>query len=161
MLRLDWNLLFNIINLVLLYFLMKRFLFRPVNTILEKRQAEADEQFARAGEAKNQAMDEKQQYEKLLKDAEKEKEKIVVSARKEASEEYGRILEDAREKADDIVKSARRDAEAEKKAVLNQADAQLKDMIVAAAAKMAGVGEDADSDRKLYDRFIEKANQSL
>ena len=29
MLRLDWNLLFNIINLIILYALMKRFLFKP------------------------------------------------------------------------------------------------------------------------------------
>ena len=42
MLRLDWNLLFNIINLIILYALMKRFLFKPVNAILEKRQQEAD-----------------------------------------------------------------------------------------------------------------------
>ena len=40
MLRLDWNLLFTVINLLILYFLMKRFLFKPVNEILEKRQQE-------------------------------------------------------------------------------------------------------------------------
>ena len=45
MLRLDWNILFNIINLIILYLLMKRFLFKPVNAILEKRQQAADAQF--------------------------------------------------------------------------------------------------------------------
>ena len=48
MLRLDWNILFNIINLIILYLLMKRFLFKPVNAILEKRQQAADAQFAEA-----------------------------------------------------------------------------------------------------------------
>ena len=45
MLRLDWNLLFTVINLLLLFVLMKMFLFKPVQKILDERQAEADRQF--------------------------------------------------------------------------------------------------------------------
>ncbi|MEI3139219.1 MAG: ATP synthase F0 subunit B [Lachnospiraceae bacterium] len=37
MLRLDWNLVFTVINLLILYVLMRKFLFKPVNEILEKR----------------------------------------------------------------------------------------------------------------------------
>lgn len=55
MLRLDWNILFNIINLIILYLLMKRFLFKPVNAILEKRQQAADAQFAEADRQKAEA----------------------------------------------------------------------------------------------------------
>ena len=41
MLRLDWNLLFTVINLLLLFVLMKIFLFKPVQKIIAARQAEA------------------------------------------------------------------------------------------------------------------------
>ena len=47
MLRLDWNILFNIINLIILYLLMKRFLFKPVNAILEKPMRSLPRQIAR------------------------------------------------------------------------------------------------------------------
>ena len=48
MLRLDWNLLFTVINLLLLFVLMKIFLFKPVQKIIAARQAEADKQFDEA-----------------------------------------------------------------------------------------------------------------
>lgn len=159
MLRLDWNILFNIINLLILYFLMKRFLFKPVNAILEKRQAEADLQLARAGDKENQAQEKMQQYEKLLTDAETEKERLLADARKEASAEYERIVGEAKGKAGTIVEEARKDAETEKETILRQADVQLRDMVVNAAARVAGVAGDSCSDRALYDRFLEKAGQ--
>lgn len=159
MLRLDWNILFNIINLLILYFLMKRFLFKPVNAILEKRQAEADSQFAQADEREAQAQEKKQQYEKMAADIEIEKEKVMAEARKEAAAEYERIVDEAQGRAGDIVEKARKNAEAEKEATLRQADAQVRDLVVAAVARMAGMAEDAESDRALYDKFLEKANQ--
>ena len=43
MLRLDWNLVFTVINLLILYVLMRKFLFKPVNEILEKRGAQGEQ----------------------------------------------------------------------------------------------------------------------
>lgn len=40
MLRIDINLLFTIVNLLVLYFLMKKFLFKPVREVLAKRQGD-------------------------------------------------------------------------------------------------------------------------
>ena len=66
MLRLDWNILFNIINLIILYLLMKRFLFKPVNAILEKRQQAADAQFAEADRQKAEAKESQEHYDALV-----------------------------------------------------------------------------------------------
>lgn len=38
MLSLDWNLLITVINLVIFYVLLRIFLFKPVNNIIEKRE---------------------------------------------------------------------------------------------------------------------------
>ena len=48
MLRVDINLVFTIINLLVLYLLMKKFLFGPVVAVMEKRKAMIEEQFANA-----------------------------------------------------------------------------------------------------------------
>ena len=80
MLRLDWNLLFTVINLLILYVLMKRFLFKPVNEILEKRQREEDARLSAAEEAKNSALKSKEEYEASIKNAEQEKKKIMQQA---------------------------------------------------------------------------------
>lgn len=46
MLRIDSNILWTIINLLILYALMKHFLFQPVHDILEKRKQEIESDFA-------------------------------------------------------------------------------------------------------------------
>lgn len=46
MLRIDSNILWIIINLLILYALMKHFLFQPVHDILEKRKQEIESDFA-------------------------------------------------------------------------------------------------------------------
>ena len=46
MLRVDWNLLLTIINLLLLFVLMRIFLFKPVQKIIAARQAEAEKEIA-------------------------------------------------------------------------------------------------------------------
>lgn len=49
MLQLDvWNVLFTIINLLILFVLMRIFLYKPVQKIIAKRQEEADRQFGEA-----------------------------------------------------------------------------------------------------------------
>jgi F-type H+-transporting ATPase subunit b len=159
MLRLDWNIVFNIINLLILYFLMKRFLFAPINAILAKRQEEADSRFAQADEKEVQAQECQKKYELLLQDAEKEKEKIMMQARQDASAESGRILDQAREQSQDIVKKAEQDAQKEKALVLQQADKEIKDMVLTAAAKMVGAENSTQNDSALYDKFIENTRK--
>lgn len=154
MLRLDWNILFNIINLLILYLLMKRFLFKPVNEILTKRQAEADGRFAEADAKEAQAKESCEKYEALLQNAESEKERIVAEARTEASKEYGHIVDDAKRAADDIVENAKTDARKEKSTMMKQADAQIREMVLSAAAKMAGEVVGSENDSRLYDKFL-------
>ena len=160
MLRLDWNILFNIINLIILYLLMKRFLFKPVNAILEKRQQAADAQFAEADRQKAEAKESQEHYDALVQGAEDEKKRIVADARQEASAEYGRIVSEAKDKADGIVEKAKADAENEKAAAMQQADAAVRDMVVTAAARMVAMKGAKESDRALYDEFLAETKEA-
>ena len=160
MLRLDWNILYNIINLIILYLLMKRFLFKPVNAILEKRQQAADAQFAEADRQKAEAKESQEHYDALVQGAEDEKKRIVADARQEASAEYGRIVSEAKDKADGIVEKAKADAENEKAAAMQQADAAVRDMVVTAAARMVAMKDAKESDRALYDKFLAETKEA-
>ena len=160
MLRLDWNILFNIINLIILYLLMKRFLFKPVNAILEKRQQAADAQFAEADRQKAEAKESQEHYDALVQGAEDEKKRIVADARQEASAEYGRIVSEAKDKADGIVEKAKADAENEKAAAMQQADAAVRDMVVTSAARMVAMKDAKESDRALYDKFLAETKEA-
>ena len=95
MLRLDWNLLFTVINLLLLFVLMKIFLFKPVQKIIAARQAEADKQFDEAAAKQAEADGLKAQYAKSIASVEEEKSKAMQETMKKADAEYQRIVGDA------------------------------------------------------------------
>ena len=92
MLRLDWNLLFTIINLIVLYVCMKKFLYGPITAIMDKRQNMIREQLANATQTEEEARQMKNRYEAALQGAKDESGKIVDQARAEAKSEYERIL---------------------------------------------------------------------
>ena len=139
---------------------MKRFLFKPVNAILEKRQQAADAQFAEADRQKAEAKESQEHYDALVQGAEDEKKRIVADARQEASAEYGRIVSEAKDKADGIVEKAKGDAENKKAAAMQQAGAAVRDMVVTAAARMVAMKDAKESDRALYDKFLAETKEA-
>ena len=139
---------------------MKRFLFKPVNAILEKRQQAADAQFAEADRQKAEAKESQEHYDALVQGAEDEKKRIVADARQEASAEYGRIVSEAKDKADGIVEKAKADAENEKAAAMQQAEAAVRDMVVTAAARMVAMKDAKESDRALYDKVLAETKEA-
>ena len=61
MLSLDLNLVWNIINLVVLYLLLRHFLFKPVMGIMDKRRQIIEDGLRNAQDAQNDAMKMKQE----------------------------------------------------------------------------------------------------
>ena len=59
-----WNFIATICNLFIQVYLIKRFLFKPINEMLEKRKAKADAQIQDAVKAKEEAQAMKAEYEK-------------------------------------------------------------------------------------------------
>ena len=146
MLQLDvWNVLFTIINLLILFVLMRIFLYKPVQKIIAKRQEEADRQFGEAAAKQSEAEELKTKYQAVLSDAENEKKKVVSEARKTADEEYQRIVADAHKTASQI-----------KEQILKKAEKEIADMVVDAAAKVVA-SNSKDTNAALYDTFLNKA----
>lgn len=157
MLQLDvWNVLFTIINLLILFVLMRIFLYKPVQKIIAKRQEEADRQFGEAAAKQSEAEELKTKYQTVLSDAENEKKKVVSEARKTADEEYQRIVADAHKTAAQIKDDAEAEAVMQKKQILKKAEKEIADMVVDAAAKVVA-GNSADANSALYDTFLNKA----
>ena len=61
------NIICIVVNLLILFILMKLFLFKPVEKIIKKRQEEADEQINQATAAKEEAEKLQQEYEETMK----------------------------------------------------------------------------------------------
>lgn len=55
MLKLDINLLWTVVNVLIMYALLRKFLFKPVQDVLDKRQKMVDDELANAQDAKTKA----------------------------------------------------------------------------------------------------------
>ena len=107
MLRIDFNLVLTIINLIVLYLILRKFLFRPVMDIMEKREKMIADGISHANEEQDKAHALKKQYEDALNGAKEESTKMIEQAKLDAKQEYNQILNEANEKADKVMKTAR------------------------------------------------------
>ncbi len=152
MLSLDLNLVWNIINLVVLYLLLRHFLFKPVMGIMDKRRQIIEDGLRNAQDAQNDAMKMKQEYEDALKGAKQESVQIVENARSAAKNEYDRIVAEAGEKAGSIIENAKETVRVERERTMRELQGEIAGLAVASAAKI--VGKTADQD--LYDQFLKE-----
>jgi len=154
MLRIDINILFTMINLLTLYVLIRKFLFKPVHNILAKRDEEIKAKYADADRTKQDAQALKDQYENSVKELEASRQEKIAAARKDADAEYDRIVADANGKSDAIVDEARKKAQAAADQEKHKAEEEISGMVKDAAAKIA----EAQSDEKLYDDFLKQVS---
>ena len=129
-----WTFIIQIINLFIQVYLIKKFLFKPINEILEKRRNLADKEIKEAREAKDEADSLKVQYEDSLTNAHAEAAQIVSDAQKEAQQKADTLVHEAEAEAQSIKARAAADIEQEKKKAINEA----KDEIGSLAMEIAG-----------------------
>ena len=117
--------------------------------MLETRQASIDSDYAKANEAKEQALADKLAYEEKLSEAKTEADGVIQSAVSMAKLRENEILAEAKEKADAIMRKANDDAALE----LKKAEKSIKDEIVVVSTLLA---------EKLLERELnEKDNKEL
>lgn len=154
MLKLGWDLLWTIINLIILYLLMKKFLIGPITGIMEKRKNLIAQQFKDAETVQNQAQEMKTQYETALSGAKEESVQIIADARSDAKALSERTLKDANEKASRILENARNTAEQEKQNAMSGAKSEIADLALEAAKKLLSQGSSKEGNSMLYDQFL-------
>lgn len=153
------NLVYTIINLLILYAIVRKFLFQPVRNIIAAREEEIRKQYADAETVRTQAQELKRRYEESLSSAEEEKHSLLTQARDRAGGEYEKIVADARTEAEQLLKEAQKQADREQQKRMQQAQEQIAELVVAATAKLVTSRQNADADRELYNQFIAKTGE--
>lgn len=139
MLRIDFNLVLTIINLIVLYLILRKFLFRPVMDIMEKREKMIADGIGHANEEQDKAHALKKQYEDALNGAKEESTKMIEQAKLDAKQEYNQILNEANEKADKVMKTARESLNQEREQAFDDMKAQVAGLAMDAAKKILPV----------------------
>lgn len=157
MIKLDMNIVYTIINLIVLYLLLRYFLFKPVMGIMEKRQKLIEDGLKNAQDMQDDALRMKQEYEASLSGAKQESVQIVENARKSAKAEYDRIVSEAGDKAGSIIESAKETVRAEREKTMKELRTEIAGLAAASAEKIMRQNADGSRDSELYDLFLKEA----
>ena len=110
-----WHIIISLLNLLILFLILKKLLFKPVKKMFAERQAKVDNIYDKANEANEQAQANKQAYEEKLSHSKEEATNILRNAREMAEQSSNEILQEAHNKADLAVKKANAEIARERK----------------------------------------------
>ena len=150
------NVIFNMINIIVLFVFFRVFLFKPVNNIMESRKEVILDSLKDADNKKTEAYKLKSDYETELKQAGNQAGSIIKEARERAEVEYNKILQEARQESVKVLEEANRVIELERKKSMESAQAEIAGIAMLAAAKVIGKNVDDNSNRQLLDDFLKE-----
>ena len=155
-----WTLIFSWVNLLILFLLMKKFLFKPVKNIIDQRQNEIEKMYTDAETKNEEAKNLKEDLEKRLSSAKDEAAKIVKDATKNAALSGEKILKDANDEARRIKENARIQIEEERKASFEDAKEDIASMAVSIAEKVLEKKIEEENIEDIVEKSIEKLGES-
>ena len=158
MLTFNISILYNVINILVLFVLLKIFLFKPVTEIMEKRKAMIQQDLDDAKKAKDDAEQMKGEYEDTLNTAKNQAADIVKDAKTRAEVEYNSIIEQGNKDAAAIMANA--DKTIEKERAIKQSKAEMADLAISMASKLVEKNVDATTNKKLIDDFLSEAGDT-
>ena len=151
-----WQILISLVNLLLIFLIVKKFLFKPVQRMLDQRQQEVDSRYAAADEAKAAAEADRQTWAETVKGAKDEADRIIKNAELNAESRKEDILSDANRKADGILRRAESEAELERRKAAEEIKKEIVDVSAALAEKMLEREIRQEDHRALIDSFIDE-----
>ena len=151
-----WHIIATIANLLILAWIIKKLLFKPVKKVIAERQGQVEEIYRNAEEASAQAEHDRQLYSEKLAGAKEEADTIVKAATQRADRLGDEIIADAKMQAAAAKKKAEAEIEQEKKKAMNELKNEVAGISVQIAESVVGREITEDDHRELIDSFIDK-----
>ena len=155
-----WTIIFQICNLLILFLLIKKFLFKRVMAVLDKRQQEIDGIYDAAGRDREDAAQMKQEYTQRMSSARDEADRLVRNAVDTAQRRGDAIVDEARSEAAHLMHKAETEIEQEKKKAYSELMGEISGMAADLAGRMVEREINADDHRELVDEFIRNAGEA-
>ena len=149
----------TLINTLILFLVLKHFLFKPVNKILDERKQNVEETYRQADEKLSEAARLESEYTEKLANAKEESAEIVKNATKRAQTRSDEIIAEAKKEASSLMVKANADIEKEKKRAVNQIKDEISDIALAVAEKVVEKEIDPKDHERLIESFISELGE--
>lgn len=156
-LGIDWRLLLaQVINFLVLFWLLKRFAFKPLSEFLSRRSKKIEQGLADAEEVSIERDKLKTLRAKIVAEAEREAKDILTQARARSQEEMEAFVEKAERRKEELVLQARQEIAKEKVDALEGAKKEIARLVFLATEKVLQEKVDASRDRALVEKALKE-----
>jgi F-type H+-transporting ATPase subunit b len=148
-----------LINFVILLFLLRLFLYRPVLNMLAERRQKIQESLEQADKVRQEAQVQRADFQRELEDARKTSQEAAARAAQETEKMREAILVEARKEAEQIREQARQQVDVERQQAMGELQRQVADLAVDLTRKVIGqtVAVDEPAQRRLIQQFLQEA----
>ena len=155
-----WQVVISLANLVILFLILKKFLFEPVKKIKAQRENEIETQYKKAEKARKEADDLKAGWEDKITTADQKADEIISEAVERANERNEIMLYESREKADQIIRKAKADIERDRREARETIKKEIVDVSQVISEQSIGREINMDDHRDLIDDAIDKLGET-
>ena len=155
-----WQILISLCNLLIIFLILKRVLYRPVKKVLAQRQDAVQQQYDDARIAKDKAWDEEKHWNEKMQTAEAEADRIVKDAVHNADLRGQKIVSDAKQKADGMIRAAQAEVVLEHKKAQEDIKQEIVDVSSQIAEKLLEREINSEDHQKLIDSFIDEMGET-
>ena len=148
------SLVFQIINFLLLLYLLNRLLFKPLLKTLDERQARISQGLKDAEQAARDRELARAEREAALDEARREAQSMIARATKIAEDSRNEIVTAARSEAERVTARARDEIVAEKDRAMTEIREQVADLAILAAGRLLREEIDGARQRRLVNDFL-------
>jgi F-type H+-transporting ATPase subunit b len=148
------GLAFQVINFLLLLYILNRLLFKPLLARMDERGAKISKGLEDAEVAARDRELARAEREAAVAEARKEAAAVIANANKIATDTRDDILATARADAEKVTERAREEITAEKEKAMAELRAQVADLALEAASKLIRSDMNATTQRRLVEEFL-------
>lgn len=149
-----WQVIFTIVNVLILFWFLKRFLFVPVKTMMDNRTKSIEDSIHDAEQKNQDAQQMLDEYQLKISDAHIEGREIVQKAAATAEKRADEIIVQAKDESQKIKDRAYKDIEQEKDKAFRSIKNEVAEIAVLATEKLINKTLDKDADKTLIDEVI-------
>lgn len=133
----DWfTVAAQIVNFLILMWLLKRFLYKPILKAIDKRNEKIKSQLEEAASKKAEAEKEKTEYNQKNADFEKQKDLLINKANEEADTQRKQLLEKARKEAEELRSRLQKSLQEEKQNLNKEINEKIQNEVFAISRKV-------------------------
>jgi F-type H+-transporting ATPase subunit b len=158
-----WTLGLQLINFLVLVWLLQRFLYKPALEIIAKRKKMVEQAFEEASETEQSAADAQQKFENEQVQLAQSRQELMQQTHAELEKERQQILDDARAEAASLLDSARQQMQSERVAALKDTKTEIADLAADMAAtllqQVAADNPQADLASGFLTRLVDRLKQ--